>query len=985
MIRTWVTAGALALGIVPGAGRAELSVAEVYFFGNSLVHHLSEQSKLTNVPHWMNELAKADGRSFGVDGQWGFLRNFSDGLPPTANWSFEGVQGVWGPSQGSFGDAGFDAVVVTPANFIQYQLPDVPYEGDNPSGETPLGAMQKLFDWVHEESPESALYVYEGWAEMDGITGRFPPRERAFETYHEVNRGDYHQWYLDLIGMLEVTRPDYQVELIPVASVLAGLMAEGGPLADVPPADLYEDSAPHGTASLYFLAAMVTYAWIYEVPPPEGYRPPATLLPEVVENYAEIARLIWAAAPEREALAPAETGGAEAVVEEAEVAAADLPERGAVILPPAGIRPDGVPSLGMGLNGIADWSTQHPFVDMMKSARGWVGHTAEGWGAISTVELRAGGYLDENDWPVRVPEEATALEAVLLTDQNPDQSWLRGSYVLRYEGTGELKLSGRAKRVRYDEHEVGFFYEPGEGVVGVRITETSADDPIRNISVVKEELVPLWEAGALFNPLFLDTIQDVREIRFMDWMMTNGSPVMTWEDRPVMELSTWSEWGVPLEVMIRLANVIGADPWFTMPHQADDAYVRQFAEMVERDLDPGLKAYVEYSNEVWNQIFPQAVYAREQATTLWGESEMGWMQWYGLRSAQVMDIWTEVYGDAAQDRLVRVAATHTGWPGLEENILVAPLAYLALGKKPVESFDAYAVTGYFGYEMGTEEMARRMDGWLDQSEELATKAGEAEGLRRVALREFVKDARFEGAIAPVAKALEEGSLSQLVNEVFPYHADAAMKYDLTLVMYEGGTHVAGHGARVNDERLTAFFREFNYTPEMAKLYEILMGGWAAAGGTLFNAFVDVAPATQWGSWGALRHLEDSNPRWDMLMAYNASGPQWETRDPVVFEDGIRALGSGSDERVEGTAAEDYLVALGGDDIILTGGGADVVHGGSGRDVVVLPLPQESYEFQQVGDRLEATGPDGTIRMAGVEVLRFEVENGPDMAVERLGG
>ena len=181
------------------------------------------------------------------------------------------MQGVWGPSQGSFGDAGFDAVVVTPANFIQYQLPDVPYEGDNPSGETPLGAMQKLFDWVHEESPESALYVYEGWAEMDGITGRFPPRERAFETYHEVNRGDYHQWYLDLIGMLEVTRPDYEVELIPVASVLAGLMAEGGPLADVPPADLYEDSAPHGTASLYFLAAMVTYAWIYEVPPPEAF------------------------------------------------------------------------------------------------------------------------------------------------------------------------------------------------------------------------------------------------------------------------------------------------------------------------------------------------------------------------------------------------------------------------------------------------------------------------------------------------------------------------------------------------------------------------------------------------------------------------------------------------------------------------------------------------------------------------------------------
>lgn len=985
MIRTWVRALALCLGMVPMAAVAERSEVKAYIFGNSLVNNLSEKYENTNVPYWLNELAKADGRRFGVDGQWGFLRNFVESLPPSANWSFPGVAGVWGPGQGGFGDGRYTDVIVTPANFIQYQLPDAPYEGDNPTGESPLGAVQKLFDWVHSESPDSRLFIYEGWAEMEGIAGRFPPDEKAFETYHKINQGEYHQWYLDLISTLEVTRPDLQVDLIPVAQVLAGLMAEGGPLADVPPDALYEDSAPHGTPTLYFLASMIVYSWLYEVPPPVGYHPPATLHPDLVSNYASIAEAIWTATPVTTARNAAQDRAGEGVAQAAQVIDPGLPEREAITLPQGGQRPAGLPSLGFGLNGISDWSTQHPFINMMKSARGWVGHTSGQWGAISTAELRAGGYLDELDYPVGIPPEAVALEAVLLTDQDEGQDWLRGDYVVTYKGKAKISLTGRAKRVRAEPGRITFQYTPGEGLVGVRIEAVDATDPIHDIAIVKEEFQPLHEAGAIFNPLFLDRIQDARSVRFMDWMLTNGSPIQHWEDRPVMDSATWLEWGVPAEVMVTLANTIGADPWFNMPHAADDDYVRNFAELVNRDLDPRLKAHVEYSNEVWNQIFPQAVYAREQATALWGESDMGWMQWYGLRAAQVMDIWTQVFGDQTRDRLVRVVATHTGWPGLEEQILVAPLAFLALGRKPVDSFDAYAITGYFGYEMGSDEMVQRMNDWLDQSEALATKAGEAEGLKRVSLREFVKAARFEGAIAPVAKALEEGSLAQLVNEVFPYQASAARRYDLQLLMYEGGTHVTAHGAQVNDERLTEFFKLLNYTPEMAKLYEELLGGWSAVGGTLFNAFVDVAPASQWGSWGALRHLGDDNPRWDMLMAYNASGPQWENRQPDVFTDGIRAPGTNGDDRMDGTAAEDYLVALAGDDVIVSGGGADVINGGAGRDVVVLPLAQSAYTFQRIGTRVTARGPNGVVSMAGVEALRFGTPDAPDVALDSLAG
>ncbi len=974
MFRRMLCAAALALipfvSFAQDAQRGE-GAARVYVFGNSLINHLSEKSDHTNVPHWLNEMAVADGRTFAVDGQWGFLRNYADGLPPTANWSFPGVSGAWSPSS-EFSAGNFDAVVIAPANFIQYQQPDVPYEGDNPAGESPLGAALRLIDWVGAQSPKSRLYIYEGWAEMAGVTGDYPPESEALARYHAYNQVDNHQWYVDLLDKLAQTRPDHPVSLIPVASILSSLMAKDGLLEGLPAEAFYTDSAPHGTETLYLLAAMVTYAVIYDAPPPKDWRPPVAVHPDVFDKYPQIAERIWQMMPQTKAMKVAQDAAPQTLAQAA--ADADLPARQPVTLPPSDVKPAGLPALGMGLNGIADWSTQHPFIDLMKTSRDWVGHRGDEWGAFTSEVLRAEGHVSPDGWPLSLPSGADALEAVLLTDQPEEAQHLRGDYVVLYEGKGDIKLTGRAKRVRYDDGEIGFFYEPGEGLVGIAISQIDAADPIRNIHVVKKENLPLYEAGVLFNPDWIAKIEDLRAIRFMDWMMTNGSTVTAWDDRPRMTDASYSIWGVPVEVMVRLANRIGADPWFNMPHLADDDYVRNFAELVKATLDPRLKAHVEYSNEVWNFVFPQAGWAAAQAEALWGKSETGWMQYYGLRAAQVMDIWSDVFGNEAKARLVRVVATHTGWPGLEESILMAPLAFLQLGRPPQDSFDAYAVTGYFGYEMGGPEMARRMKDWLDTSERIATQAGEAQGLRRVALREFAKQARFEAAIAPVTLALEEGSLRELIDEVFPYHAAVARKAGLRLVMYEGGSHVTAHGDQVNDDRLTEFFTEYNYTPEMAKLYELLLAGWANAGGTLFNAFVDVAPATKWGSWGALRHLDDQNPRWNMLMAYNASGPNdWAPRDPAAFANGITRIAEEGNQRLQGTSQEDILIAGPGDDTLVASGGADVLNGGAGKDRAVLPGARKDYGFAREGRQLLLTGPDGTLRMTGIEELVFEAD------------
>ncbi|WP_353473423.1 calcium-binding protein [Salipiger sp. H15] len=964
---------------------------EVYVFGNSLVHFLGQEDH-SNTPYWMARLAEAAGARLALDGQWGFLRDFSDGLPPDPNWTIPGVANNWDQGRGSFGDAGYDAVVITPANFLQYQAPDAPYPGNNPSGTSPMDAILTVADWVEGHAPGTPLWVYEGWPDMAGVAGEFPPSARGMRRYHDYTLGAYGVWYDDLLRKLREARPGRPVQVIPVARVLSELLDEGGLLQDVPALALYVDDAPHGTPSLYFLAAMVSYSALYAAPPPKGFAPPPEIDTAIAEAYPQIADHVWqvvsALLPEKAAAAPAappaepqkaaEAGPAPAATE-------PLPARPELALPGPGAHPEGAPALAMGLSGLSDWSTQHPFVDLMKSSRVWVGHLPGQWGGVEIDALRAQGVLDDDGWPLRIPEGVERLEALLLTDQPEAARHLRGTYVVLWQGKGELELTGRASRVRMEEGRALFDYAPGEGSVGISISATDPADPIRDIHVVREDQMPLYEAGALFNPDWLARIHDLRALRFMDWMMTNGSPVQGWDDRPRMSDATWTAWGVPPEVMIALANEVGADPWFTLPHMADDDYVRRFAELVKARLDPRLKAYVEYSNEVWNHIFPQAGWAAQQAEARWGHSESGWIQFYGLRAAQVMDIWSDVYGDEAADRLVRVISTHTGWPGLEEQILTAPLAYLALDRPPQESFDAYAVAGYFGYELGGEEMAAQMDDWLSRAEMQAQEDGEAQGLRRVALREYVRQHRFDAAILPVALALQEGSLAELTGEILPYHAGVAEAAGLRLVMYEGGTHVAAQAERLQDARLTGFFETFNYTPEMAKLYEQLLTGWIAAGGTLFNAFVDVAQASQWGSWGALRHLDDANPRWDMLMSYNASAPTgWETREAGTFDDGLLLRAAPEGGRLEGTARPDILLGGAGDDVLVGGGGDDHLHGGPGQDRALLPGSRQGYSFtRDASGRLIADGPAGRVTLFSVELLGFEDAPGEEVPAAGL--
>jgi len=96
------------------------------------------------------------------------------------------------------------------------------------------------------------------------------------------------------MAAVQLARPQANVQFVPVSSVLSFVLNSPF-LRAVPFADLFEDNAPHGQPSTYFLAAqLITYISITGQAPPADYAPSndGVLLPEVVDNYGQIVGLI---------------------------------------------------------------------------------------------------------------------------------------------------------------------------------------------------------------------------------------------------------------------------------------------------------------------------------------------------------------------------------------------------------------------------------------------------------------------------------------------------------------------------------------------------------------------------------------------------------------------------------------------------------------------------------------------------------------------
>ncbi|MDF1694650.1 MAG: hypothetical protein P1U56_02405, partial [Saprospiraceae bacterium] len=122
-----------------------------FIFGHSLINHEAQvnptPSQETSIPHWMHFLAEAGGNTYAVSGQYGFLPQHAN-LPPIAQWGFDFATGAWESDYEPFSAANFTNILITPANFIQWQGPEENYFGETIS---PIDATKTIVDWCIEQ------------------------------------------------------------------------------------------------------------------------------------------------------------------------------------------------------------------------------------------------------------------------------------------------------------------------------------------------------------------------------------------------------------------------------------------------------------------------------------------------------------------------------------------------------------------------------------------------------------------------------------------------------------------------------------------------------------------------------------------------------------------------------------------------------------------------------------------------------------------
>lgn len=477
--------------------------------------------------------------------------------------------------------------------------------------------------------------------------------------------------------------------------------------------------------------------------------------------------------------------------------------------------------LGTNLMEPTYWSSQLPLVDIFKCSRVWLSGDATTWSNGNPVAV------DSDGWVTSVaPGQIVRTQMLTSLPVTPS-----GRYVMTWDGEGTFQFSGGAS-------EVAGQSTPGRTVVDVTgtvllyITDTNPSNYMRNIRFVRE----MFEStSAVWDPEFIGSLADVSCLRFMDMCRTNGSSVQSWSERPMVSDSRYaSEKGMPYELAVDLANTAGKDAWFCIPHLANDAFITSLADMIRDNLDPSLKCYIEYSNEVWNSQFEQAQWCEQQGLAL-GLSTNAFrarLYFQSQRSVEMFDLFEQSFGST--DRLVRVMASQAGNPWTAQQLLSHNGAS--------SSCDAMSIAPYFGPNITDSNLSTFL------------------GMTADDMMDYI----------------EQVSMSLSIGRMHSNH-DVAMSYGLPMIAYEGGQHITGNVSQPNRDAITQLMIDANRSVRMEKVYKKYLSSWRMSGGELFVHYNHIGGYSQWGCWGSFEWQGQpisTAPKAKALQAFVEENQRW---------------------------------------------------------------------------------------------------------------
>ena len=495
-------------------------------------------------------------------------------------------------------------------------------------------------------------------------------------------------------------------------------------------------------------------------------------------------------------------------------------------------------AVGINLDNVNDYTPNWMFTDAFQHSRPWISHSTNT--VTGAQDFNGGAFIpvqvDANGWPTQLATWTNAhgqtmqqrLGTLMFRDLNG--RYPAGQYRVEWDGTGDVVFSFDARETSRgrtaDGHNFALLnVTPGNGGIYLGINSMSSSDPIRDIHVWMPDYNgqsfagQRWTPGAdfsPFHPLYKERLDDFGIIRFMQTQETVTSDIRTWADRRDANDSRQSSGnggggqfanGISVEHMVQLANEVDADPWFNMPHMADDDFVRNFATYVRENLEPGLTAYVEWSNEIWNSApgFESYYWIADQ-TRLPENSGMTHWQIAGREAARDMNVWSDVFAGQT-DRIVRVAAGQATTPWITERIV----------ENMGGSFDAISIAPYFGpgdAQRATYSAATTVDQILN---------------------DMRGNIAFSAQMTVSHQRLADDFATRLGR-------------DIQVLAYEGGPHLNGNGASYQNALFQA-----TKDPRMADITRDYLRMQNAAG---LDAYVhykltDRDIATQYGLFGVL--------------------------------------------------------------------------------------------------------------------------------------
>ena len=442
-------------------------------------------------------------------------------------------------------------------------------------------------------------------------------------------------------------------------------------------------------------------------------------------------------------------------------------------------------ALGINITGIAIWGTSMPFVNLAIGAT-WL---TSNWKPVPPeYEDKDGNLLEIPPGP-----RPTSQRGLMIPTGMPDGYLIRCTWT----GSGRMTVGGGLRLVATGAGHVSFTVPNSQRGGYLVVQGVVREQPLTALDCRGADSKP----GERFRPRFVQTLRGYKALRFMDWQNSNANTPVTWATRHTPQSDRVDDDGVSIEDMMALANLVGADPWFVMPWNADDDYVAHFAAMVRDRLPAGRHVYVEVGNEIWNIGFPAGRQARQEglAEGLDTDPVVAQDKRYAEKTIHDMAIWEKAF--AGRPGLVRVASSQHWLPDRARTIL---------GFRDLRGhIDALATSPYFGYAMGG------------------------------------KNVPYDVVLENLEKALDQTIKLGNMNRAIAFAA--GKRY----IAYEGGQGVT---LFADDTTL----RRIEVSDDMYRLYKKFLDWWEKDNGDLLMLYSSVTPIQRGSAWGQAE-FETSTP------------------------------------------------------------------------------------------------------------------------------